>query len=71
MGVLLLNIETTPYKQLLGNLKATSLDAKPCCDLDARVSTILLLYIPLLDLFSNIDLSFVNLLLGYSELKQY
>jgi hypothetical protein len=38
MGVLLLNIETTPYKQLLGNLKANSLDANPCCDLDARVS---------------------------------
>ncbi|PMD54408.1 uncharacterized protein K444DRAFT_646257 [Hyaloscypha bicolor E] len=37
MGVLLLNIETTPYKQLLGNLKANSLNVNPCCDLDARV----------------------------------
>ncbi|KAF8854905.1 hypothetical protein BDZ45DRAFT_656052 [Acephala macrosclerotiorum] len=37
MGVLLLNIETTPYKKLLGDLKGTSIDANPCCDLDSRV----------------------------------
>ncbi|CZR66263.1 uncharacterized protein PAC_16164 [Phialocephala subalpina] len=37
MGVLLLNIETAPYKKLLGNLKGGSLDATPCCDLDSRV----------------------------------
>ncbi|KUJ08263.1 uncharacterized protein LY89DRAFT_339205 [Mollisia scopiformis] len=36
MGVLFLNIKTTPYKQLLGNLRDTSLDAGPCCDLDSR-----------------------------------
>lgn len=37
MGVLLLNIETSPYKQLLRNLKTNSLHANPCCDLDSRV----------------------------------
>jgi hypothetical protein len=37
MGVMLLNIETTPYEQLLGNLKSNSLDANPCCALDSRV----------------------------------
>jgi hypothetical protein len=37
MGVMLLNIETTPYKQLLGNLKSDYLDANPCCSLDSRV----------------------------------
>jgi hypothetical protein len=37
MGVMLLNIETTPYTQLLQNLKSDSLDANPCCSLDSRV----------------------------------
>ncbi|KAH8665034.1 hypothetical protein BGZ60DRAFT_62681 [Tricladium varicosporioides] len=37
MGVMLLNIEETPYRQLLGNLKSAAIDAKPCCDLDSRV----------------------------------
>jgi hypothetical protein len=49
MGVLLLNIETTPYKQLLGNLKANSLNVNPCCDLDARVSTTGLFWLPILN----------------------
>ena len=38
MGVLLLNIETTPYKQLLKNLANKKLDAAgPCCSLNSRV----------------------------------
>ncbi|KAJ5382182.1 hypothetical protein N7517_000093 [Penicillium concentricum] len=37
MGVMLLNIETSSYSQLLGNLKGTAIDASPCCDLDSRV----------------------------------
>jgi hypothetical protein len=37
MGVMLLNIETIPYKELLDNLKRDYLDADPCCDLDTRV----------------------------------
>ncbi|KAJ5493605.1 hypothetical protein N7463_009692 [Penicillium fimorum] len=37
MGVMLLNIETSSYYQLLGNLKGSSIDANPCCDLDSRV----------------------------------
>jgi hypothetical protein len=38
MGVLLLNIETTPYKQLLKNLAKKILDAAgPCCSLNSRV----------------------------------
>ncbi|KAL4865324.1 hypothetical protein BDV12DRAFT_150773 [Aspergillus spectabilis] len=37
MGVMLLNIEAEPYRQLLGNLKSTSLDASACCNLDPRV----------------------------------
>ncbi|KAE9364437.1 hypothetical protein N431DRAFT_563742 [Stipitochalara longipes BDJ] len=37
MGVMLLNIETVPYSQLLGNLKTAAIDASPCCDLDSRV----------------------------------
>ncbi|KAF4344546.1 hypothetical protein FBEOM_1514 [Fusarium beomiforme] len=37
MGVMLLNIETQPYKQLLGRLKGTTIDAKPCCALDDRI----------------------------------
>ncbi|KAF4630947.1 hypothetical protein G7Y89_g7187 [Cudoniella acicularis] len=38
MGVMLLNIETGPYQQLLGNLKTISVDASnSCCDLDSRV----------------------------------
>ncbi|KAL4791603.1 hypothetical protein BDV19DRAFT_392948 [Aspergillus venezuelensis] len=37
MGVMLLNIQTEPYCQLLGNLKANSLDVSPACSLDPRV----------------------------------
>ncbi|KAH8649256.1 hypothetical protein BX600DRAFT_111958 [Xylariales sp. PMI_506] len=37
MGVMLLNIETTPYCRLLNNLKTAPIDASPCCDLDSRV----------------------------------
>jgi hypothetical protein len=38
MGVLLLNIETTPYKQLLKNLANKRLDvADTCCSLNSRV----------------------------------
>ncbi|KAF4958407.1 hypothetical protein FSARC_11024 [Fusarium sarcochroum] len=37
MGVMLLNIETVPYQQLLRNLKNTTIDAKPCCELDSRI----------------------------------
>ncbi|KAL4937619.1 hypothetical protein BDV06DRAFT_70172 [Aspergillus oleicola] len=37
MGVMLLNIETEPYRQLLGNLKSTALDANSSCHLDPRV----------------------------------
>jgi hypothetical protein len=37
MGVMLLNIETTPYKELLRNLQGTTIDAKPVCSLDDRI----------------------------------
>ncbi|RGP69383.1 hypothetical protein FLONG3_7779 [Fusarium longipes] len=37
MGVMLLNIETTPYEQLLANLKGSLIDAKPVCALDDRI----------------------------------
>ncbi|KAF5013723.1 hypothetical protein F66182_15154, partial [Fusarium sp. NRRL 66182] len=37
MGVMLLNIDTVPYHQLLGNLKNTVIDASKCCELDSRV----------------------------------
>ncbi|KFY66249.1 hypothetical protein V496_02126 [Pseudogymnoascus sp. VKM F-4515 (FW-2607)] len=37
MGVMLLNIETTPYRRLLGTLKNEAIDASPCCNLDSRV----------------------------------
>ncbi|KAF4945314.1 hypothetical protein FGADI_12054 [Fusarium gaditjirri] len=37
MGVMLLNIETVPYKQMLANLKGRTIDAKPCCALDDRI----------------------------------
>ncbi|OQD67451.1 hypothetical protein PENPOL_c003G04928 [Penicillium polonicum] len=37
MGVMLLNIDTSSYSQLLSNLKNTTIDASPCCDLDPRV----------------------------------
>ncbi|KUL92175.1 hypothetical protein ZTR_02561 [Talaromyces verruculosus] len=37
MGVMLLNIETMPYRQLLGNLKNVAIDASGCCELDSRV----------------------------------
>ncbi|KAK6205725.1 hypothetical protein LQW54_008305 [Pestalotiopsis sp. IQ-011] len=37
MGVMLLNIKTTPYRQLLGNLKTAAIDASECCELDSRV----------------------------------
>ncbi|KAL3459682.1 hypothetical protein BJX64DRAFT_200102 [Aspergillus heterothallicus] len=37
MGVMLLNIQTDPYTQLLGSLKNSSLDVNTCCDLDPRV----------------------------------
>lgn len=37
MGVMLLNIETSHYQELLGNLKSNSLEVDNCCDLDSRV----------------------------------
>ncbi|KAL5319748.1 hypothetical protein ACEPPN_012804 [Leptodophora sp. 'Broadleaf-Isolate-01'] len=37
MGVMLLNIKTTPYQEILGKLKSNSLDVDTCCDLDSRV----------------------------------
>ncbi|KAJ5592172.1 hypothetical protein N7537_009076 [Penicillium hordei] len=37
MGVMLLNIDTSSYSQLLSSLKSTTIDASPCCDLDPRV----------------------------------
>jgi len=37
MGVMLLNIETSRYQDLLGNLKSNSLAVDTCCDLDSRV----------------------------------
>ncbi|KAJ5158019.1 uncharacterized protein N7500_007670 [Penicillium coprophilum] len=37
MGVMLLNIETSTYSELLGNLKGTAIDASSCCNLDSRV----------------------------------
>ncbi|EAW16722.1 uncharacterized protein NFIA_000660 [Aspergillus fischeri NRRL 181] len=37
MGVMLLNIETTPYRELLGNLKNSAIDASQCCALDSRI----------------------------------
>ncbi|KAJ5886219.1 uncharacterized protein N7473_008893, partial [Penicillium subrubescens] len=37
MGVMLLNIETTLYHELLGNLNHTTIDASECCALDSRI----------------------------------
>ncbi|KAH7321727.1 hypothetical protein BKA65DRAFT_598853 [Rhexocercosporidium sp. MPI-PUGE-AT-0058] len=37
MGVMLLNIKTTPYQEILGKLKENSLEVDTCCDLDSRV----------------------------------
>ncbi|KAL2871598.1 uncharacterized protein BJX67DRAFT_166623 [Aspergillus lucknowensis] len=37
MGVMLLNIQTEPYRQLLGDLKNNALDVNSCCSLDPRV----------------------------------
>ncbi|KAL4955377.1 hypothetical protein BDW69DRAFT_160767 [Aspergillus filifer] len=37
MGVMLLNIQTGPYCQLLENLKANALDVNPACSLNPRV----------------------------------
>ncbi|KAL2068167.1 hypothetical protein VTL71DRAFT_16265 [Oculimacula yallundae] len=37
VGVMLLNIETAPYHEVLRNLKSTSLDVDSCCSLDRRV----------------------------------
>ncbi|GFF57856.1 conserved hypothetical protein [Aspergillus udagawae] len=37
MGVMLLNIATTPYRELLGNLKNSAIDASQCCALDSRI----------------------------------
>ncbi|KAF2155450.1 hypothetical protein K461DRAFT_292308 [Myriangium duriaei CBS 260.36] len=37
MGVMLLNIETIPYQQLLSNLKHTAIDASASCELDSRI----------------------------------
>ncbi|OQE21365.1 hypothetical protein PENSTE_c012G00792 [Penicillium steckii] len=37
MGVLLINLDTEGFKKLLGDLKNTQIDAKPCCTLDSRV----------------------------------
>ncbi|XEU96134.1 hypothetical protein FSHL1_001419 [Fusarium sambucinum] len=37
MGVMFLNIETTPYKELLRNLQTTTIDAKQVCALDDRI----------------------------------
>ncbi|CAG8974980.1 hypothetical protein HYALB_00012103 [Hymenoscyphus albidus] len=37
MGVMLLNIKTTPYRQLLGGLRNAALDASPCCALESRI----------------------------------
>ncbi|KAH7393397.1 hypothetical protein BKA64DRAFT_755541 [Cadophora sp. MPI-SDFR-AT-0126] len=37
MGVMLLNIETSHYQELLGSLKSNFLNVDICCDLDSRV----------------------------------
>ncbi|KAK2594953.1 hypothetical protein QQS21_007311 [Conoideocrella luteorostrata] len=37
VDVMVLNIKTMPYRQLLGNLKDASFDANACCDLGSRV----------------------------------
>ncbi|KAL5337393.1 hypothetical protein BJX70DRAFT_369723 [Aspergillus crustosus] len=37
MGVMLLNIQTEAYRELLGNLKNNALDVTSCCTLDPRV----------------------------------
>ncbi|CAJ2509356.1 Uu.00g143820.m01.CDS01 [Anthostomella pinea] len=37
MGVMLLNIETAQYAELLGNLEQSTVDASACCNLDSRV----------------------------------
>ncbi|CAG8951967.1 hypothetical protein HYFRA_00000702 [Hymenoscyphus fraxineus] len=37
MGVMLLNIKTTPYRQLLGSLRNATIDASPCCALESRI----------------------------------
>ncbi|KAJ6000342.1 hypothetical protein N7481_000751 [Penicillium waksmanii] len=37
MGVMLLNIDTETFRELLGNLKNNLIDASPCCALDSRI----------------------------------
>ncbi|KAI9147129.1 hypothetical protein HJFPF1_13161 [Paramyrothecium foliicola] len=37
MGVMLLNIETDPYLQILSNLQGGVIDASTCCELDSRI----------------------------------
>ncbi|KAH6963339.1 hypothetical protein DER45DRAFT_552836 [Fusarium avenaceum] len=37
MGVMLVNIETLPYKRLLSNLTSREIDARPACELDSRI----------------------------------
>ncbi|KAM0341694.1 hypothetical protein ACHAPU_009942 [Fusarium lateritium] len=37
MGMMLVNIETYPYKQLLSKLNSREIDARPACDLDSRI----------------------------------
>ncbi|KAJ5773242.1 hypothetical protein N7457_008138 [Penicillium paradoxum] len=37
MGVMLLNIETTSYSEILGNMRNTVIDASSCCSLDSRI----------------------------------
>ncbi|KAM0281264.1 hypothetical protein ACHAO9_010792 [Fusarium lateritium] len=37
MGVMLVNIETYPYKALLSKLTSHEIDARPACELDSRI----------------------------------
>ena len=37
MGVMLVNIQTEPFRSLLGNLKNAAIDATPACELDSRM----------------------------------
>ncbi|WZH45271.1 uncharacterized protein QYS62_006314 [Fusarium acuminatum] len=37
MGVMLVNIETLPYKALLSKLTSREIDARPACELDSRI----------------------------------
>ncbi|TQV94438.1 Cyclic-AMP phosphodiesterase, class-II [Cordyceps javanica] len=37
MGVMVLNIETNPFQQLLSRLTGAAIDASPCCSLDSRI----------------------------------